>query len=240
MLSKCQIEEMQKSWFTCLLDCGWGLCNGGLFADSTLVLGKGPEDVGVTHDQVWNSGIHSVIMLQYCEPVLWRQQLRSVNFRHDYRVNSSFHHGTMSKNNATAMDHVRKLVIVEKALYPCLFVSLLDGVSGDCCVSVILGFGPLQSNIETPGVHDLDAGWRSRQLWWTGRQEDCWKKLQQLGYTMMCMIVYNTYQQSAELTGLCPQSCPLSHTSHTRRSRFSLRHGWRKCCPCRCCGYSPF
>lgn len=118
MLSKCQIEEMQKSWFTCLLDCGWGLCNGGLFADSTLVLGKGPEDVGVTHDQVWNSGIHSVIMLQYCEPVLWRQQLRSVNFRHDYRVNSSFHHGTMSKNNAIAMDHVRKLVIVEKACTP--------------------------------------------------------------------------------------------------------------------------
>ncbi len=71
-LIKCQIYKTQKSWFTCLLDGGWGLCHGGLFTGSTLVLSEDPEDVGVTHDQVWNSGVQSVIMIQYCEPVLWR------------------------------------------------------------------------------------------------------------------------------------------------------------------------
>lgn len=48
--------------------------------------------------------------------------------------------------------------------YSSLFVSLLHCVTCDFCVSVVLGCGPLKSNIEAPGVDDLHTGRRSRQL----------------------------------------------------------------------------
>lgn len=48
--------------------------------------------------------------------------------------------------------------------YSSLFVGLLDCVTCDVCVSAVFGCSPLQSNIEAPGIHNLYAGRRPRQL----------------------------------------------------------------------------
>lgn len=46
-----------------------------------------------------------------------------------------------------------------------LFVGLLNCVTGDLRVSIVAGSGPLQSDVEAPGIHDLHAGRRPRQFW---------------------------------------------------------------------------
>lgn len=49
-------------------------------------------------------------------------------------------------------------------LYLSLLVSFLDSVSSDVCVAIILGWSPLQSSIEAPGIHQLYTSRRTRAL----------------------------------------------------------------------------
>lgn len=45
-----------------------------------------------------------------------------------------------------------------------LSVSLLDGVSCDFCVAIVLRWGPFQGCVEAPSIDQLHAGRRTRQL----------------------------------------------------------------------------
>lgn len=54
---------------------------------------------------------------------------------------------------------------IEYVAYLGLFVSLLDGVSCDFCVAIVLRWGPFQGCVEAPRIDQLHAGRRTRQLW---------------------------------------------------------------------------
>lgn len=58
---------------TYLQDLGLLLCNSGLLAYATLIFRKHSELVGVAHDEVGDGGVHSVVVIQHGEPVLWAQ-----------------------------------------------------------------------------------------------------------------------------------------------------------------------
>lgn len=67
--------------------------------------------------------------------------------------------------SATLNSQTMRLVFVcENLPYPGLLVGLLDQVSSDLCVAIILGRDPFQSSVEAPGVHQLHTGRRAGQL----------------------------------------------------------------------------
>lgn len=53
---------------------------------------------------------------------------------------------------------------IEYVAYLSLSVSLLDGVSCDFCVAIVLRWGPFQGCVEAPNIDQLHAGRRTRQL----------------------------------------------------------------------------
>lgn len=59
-----------KDKVTCLQDLGLFLCNSSVLTNATLVFRKHSELVGVAHDEVRDSGIQSMVMLQHSIPVL--------------------------------------------------------------------------------------------------------------------------------------------------------------------------
>lgn len=65
-------------WFqnehTCLHNLGFLLGNSGVLTHSTLIFRKHSELVGVTHDEVRDGGVQSMVMVQHSEPVLRRHR----------------------------------------------------------------------------------------------------------------------------------------------------------------------
>lgn len=68
-----------KCKVTCFLDCGRLLGDSAHLAPAHLVLSEHPEEVWVTHDEVWDGNRQSVEMLQHCEPFLQRVGTQSTN-----------------------------------------------------------------------------------------------------------------------------------------------------------------
>lgn len=57
---------------TCLHNPGFLLGNSGFLTHSTLVFRKHSKLVGVTHDEVRDGGIQSMVMVQHSKPILRR------------------------------------------------------------------------------------------------------------------------------------------------------------------------